>query len=306
MRRKKSANRFSNETESRETEMPSGGMEENGAARSPSFAMSGESDEGEEEMPGGGMPSPKRGKEPASGGQRRASEGQMPRGMPMAEGAQPGAEENGEPQRVLVEMRLPRNLSAAAALQWAARADVDGFQIDSGYTPVPVAPDADRASALAANDEQVVVVRGTVDRSRRAELESQPNVIKVWDDTRIAPFPSAVMGPPEAVEVAEEPAVEIGTVVMPMEGFAACPIGTCDCSPGTAKGTIADVAQYLGVDQIWAAGIRGAGMVVGIVDGGITAVGRPVRPAESGTPKVARIIGGWPAADWGTTGCRLE
>jgi hypothetical protein len=207
MRRKKSANRFSNETESRETEMPSGGMEENGAARSPSFAMSGESDEGEEEMPGGGMSSPKRGKEPASGGRRRASEGQMPRGMPMAEGAQPGAEENGEPQRVLVEMRLPRNLSAAAALQWAARADVDGFQIDSGYTPVPVAPDADRASALAANDEQVVVVRGTVDRSRRAELESQPNVIKVWDDTRIAPFPSAVMGPPETVEVTEESAV---------------------------------------------------------------------------------------------------
>jgi len=301
MRKKKPANRFSHETESRETEMPGGGMEENGAARLASFAMSGESDEGEEEMPAGGMSSPKRGKEPTSGGRRRASEGQMPRGMPMAEGAQPGAEENGEPQRVLVEMRLPRNLSAAAALQWAARADVDGFQIDSGYTPVPVPPDADRASALAANDEQVVVVRGTVDRSRRAELESQPNVIRVWDDTRIAPFPSAVMGPPEAVEVEEEPAVEIGTVVMPMEGFAACPIGTCDCSPGTAKGTIADVAQYLGVDQIWATGIRGAGMVIGIVDGGITAVGRPVRPAESGTPKVARIIGGWPAADWGTT-----
>ena len=63
MRRKKPANRFSHETESRENEheMPGGGMQENGAgAKSPTFAMGGESEEGVEEMPGSGMSGPKR------------------------------------------------------------------------------------------------------------------------------------------------------------------------------------------------------------------------------------------------------
>jgi hypothetical protein len=60
------------------------------------------------------------------------------------------------------------------------------------------------------------------------------------------------------------------------------------------------VAQYRRGPDL-AAGIRGTGVVVGIVDGGITAVGRPVKPGEAGTAKVGRVIGGWPTADWGTT-----
>jgi hypothetical protein len=212
-----------------------------------------------------------------------------------------GSEQEAENERVLVEMRLPRNLNAAAALQWASRADVNGFELDPGYPPVPVSPEPDKAARLAANDEQVVIVRGTVGKQRRAELESQPNVIKVWDDAPIGPFRGSVMQPPGTREAEEEVAVELPSVVSPMEGFGTCPIGTCDCSPTVAKGTIADVAQYLGVDQIWGGGIRGTGIVIGIVDGGITAVGRPVKPAESGTAKVARVIGGWPTADWGTT-----
>lgn len=59
------------------------------------------------------------------------------------------------------------------------------------------------------------------------------------------------------------------------------------------------VATYLGVNQIWAAGFRGAGIVVGIVDGGITAIGRPIKPGE--VAKIPRVIGGYPTADWGTT-----
>jgi hypothetical protein len=89
------------------------------------------------------------------------------------------AEPEGETERVLVEMRLPRNLNAAAALSWAAKVNVPGFQLDTGYAPVPVPAQADYAASLAANDEEVVVVRGTIEKSRRAELEAQPNVIKV-------------------------------------------------------------------------------------------------------------------------------
>jgi hypothetical protein len=76
--------------------------------------------------------------------------------------------------------------------------------------------------------------------------------------------------------------------------MAPCPIGVCDCDPHTAKGTMADVATYLGASDVWAAGFRGTGIVVGVVDGGTLAVGRA-------TPsKVPRVIGGWPTADWGT------
>ena len=182
--------------------------------------------------------------------------------------------------------------------RWPAGVDVPGFELDSGFAPVPVSAHAEQAATLAASNEEVVIVRGTVAPDERAALESQPNVIKVWDDTPIAPFAAPPM-PAEAP--AEEAVSEVGSIVMPMEGFAACPIGTCDCSPGTAKGAIADVASYLGVDQIWASGIRGTGIVVGIVDGGITAVGRPVKAGETGTTKVGRVIGGWPTADWGTT-----
>src|SRR5262249_50371641 len=159
-----------------------------------------------------------------------------------------------------------------SVLQIATGMNIPGFQLDTSYTPVPVNPHPDHEAQLTAVNEEVVVVRGTVEQSKKADLEQQPNVLKVWKDTRISPFASTLMELPQTIESR--------SFVRPMEGFATCPIGTCDCSPGTAKGTITEVAQYLGVDQLWAAGKRGTGIVIGIVDGGITAVGRPVKPGE--------------------------
>jgi len=72
-----------------------------------------------------------------------------------------------------------------------------------------------------------------------------------------------------------------------------CPIGSCDCSPGVAKGDINSVAKKLGVDKIWQKSIKGKGIVIGIVDGGISAKGR----ATSG--ELDRIIGGYPISSWG-------
>ena len=219
---------------------------------------------------------------------------EMPGGGMAAEFEEHGSE------RVLVELRVPARVGAAEALQMAGDVGIQGFELDAAYDPVPVSGHADAGAAPAAADEQVVIVRGTVQPDKRAELEAQPNVIKVWDDTPIAPFvaPAFVEAP---TETADATGVEEQLVVVPMDGFATCPIGTCDCSPETAKGAMADVAAYLGVDQIWAGGIRGSGIVVGVVDGGITAVGRPVKAGETSTAKVGRVIGGYPTADWGTT-----
>jgi serine protease AprX len=207
-------------------------------------------------------------------------------------------------ERVLVELKVPRGtrgLAAAGALSAAEALGVPNLALDTSYDPVPLERRGDTASASAAASEETMIVRATIEPNRRAELEAHPNVVKVWldgplrafDDVaeRIRPYDPA---PPPAAPGGEGHALGL------IEGFAACPIGTCDCTPGTPKGTIADVATYLGTNQIWAAGQKGDGIVVGIVDGGIRAQGRPIKPGESGAT-IGRVIGGWPTASWGTT-----
>ncbi len=245
-------------------EMPAGRMTgDNAALGMPTFDMG-------QSMPGAGM----------SGA---ASGGEMPSGamdQPAGEAATGGGE------RVLVELRVPRG---ERSLALARASSVLGLTIDPDYEPVPMKR-AGRATKGSAAAEDTIVVRATVDASRIAELEANPDVVKVWKDGPIAPF-----GAEDLAELrAEAPAFEV------IEGMAACPIGTCDCSPGSPKGAIADVANYLGVSQIWAAGQKGEGIVVGVVDGGIRAAGRPIKPGEGG-PTLARVIGGWPPVSWGTT-----
>jgi subtilisin family serine protease len=185
-----------------------------------------------------------------------------------------------KPVPVLVEMRVQTGTPGAFALEMAASMDVPAFQLDPDFEAVPMSPSPDQVASLAAAGEEVVIVRGMVEEDKIQELEEQPNVLKVWRDTPIAPF---------AAHQAEE---EEPVHLMPTAPMGPCPIPTCDCNPGTAKGTIADVAQYLGVDHIWARGHRGQGIVIGIVDGGITAAGR----VPGGT--IPRVIDGW-RSDWG-------
>ena len=71
--------------------------------------------------------------------------------------------------------------------------------------------------------------------------------------------------------------------------------------PATAsrqlRGCLLDVAASVGADQLWDDGINGDGVVIGIVDGGILAEGR----MDANLPGlVPRVVGGWPAANWGT------
>lgn len=203
----------------------------------------------------------------------------------MPSGDMNSADSLGAMQKVLVELRVSRTQGVMGASE-NVNASVASFQLDTNYEPVPVGASGDLAASLLAANEETYIIRGEIDERRLQELEAQPNVIKVYKDTPIAAFNP---------EVLEKVTYDL---VKPMDGKGNCPVGTCDCSPTTAKGTIADVAKYFGVDQIWAAGFRGQGIVVGVVDGGITAEGRPVEAFE-GIRRIPNVIGG-PASDWGT------
>ena len=187
--------------------------------------------------------------------------------------------------RVLVEMRVQKGTSATFAHQMAMGMTTGGFTVDPAFAPVPVDAPPQHQAALQGSGHDVVVVRGDVDEDKIGELESHPDVVKVWRDSRIAPF-------------AKRPAMRPRPA--PAAGpMGPCGIPPCDCTFGNpANGNMASVAQYLGVDQIWAAGNRGTGIVIGIVDGGICAIGRTPKVGE--VARVPRVIDG-SLPDWGTT-----
>ena len=173
--------------------------------------------------------------------------------------------------------------------------NVPGLVLDEEFAPVPM---TSGTQGLRGGPE-TYLVRGTVaDEDEMAALQRRPDVAAVWLDTPIAPFETraAARARPATRREADAANVE---VVEDNPSMAPCPIGTCDCSPGTPKGNMTDVANYLGVNLIWSAGFRGAGIVVGVVDSGMTAVGRPVKAGET-TRRIPRVIGGWPTGDWGT------
>ena len=181
---------------------------------------------------------------------------------------------------VLVEVRHHPGGSGSFAMDLARNINSNGFAVDEEYEPISLVMTGDDMGP----QDETYVLRGVVNDEKDIEsLRARPDVEGVWYDSPIAPFPEYADAHPDPVE---------------SPGMAACPIPPCDCAPGTPKGTIADVANYLGVNNIWSAGIRGTGIVVGVLDSGITAQGRPVKPRET-SRRIPRVIGGWPS-DWGT------
>jgi subtilisin family serine protease len=189
-------------------------------------------------------------------------------------------ESGGRTKRVMVEMRVPKDPQKGFAAGMGMSRDVAmkaaGFQIDHDFTPVSV---PSPSGGMGANEDSMIV-RGEIEESKIGELESHPDVIKVWSDSKIAPFDAAVD-------------MEIRPIRLRKEGFGICPLPPCDCEPGEAKGTISDVADYLGVSDIWAEGFKGEGIVVGVVDSGLTA---KKRLRDGG--RIPNVIGG-SKSDWG-------
>ncbi|MCG6962336.1 MAG: S8 family peptidase [Acidobacteria bacterium] len=187
--------------------------------------------------------------------------------------------------RVLVELRVPSGSKGGEVMALARGLDAPSFSLDSSYDAVPVRPTSDQVEEFAARNLEVVVVRGTIDAADIPRLEARPEVIRVWFDAPIAPFGDMS---PRASD----------RVIMPGMSKGPCPIPPCDCTYGNpAIGDIPAVAAYLGADKIWAEGVKGCGIVIGIVDGGIAAQGRPPQPGQ--IPRIPRVSGGWPD-DWGT------
>ncbi|MEC0212515.1 S8 family peptidase [Paenibacillus ehimensis] len=169
-----------------------------------------------------------------------------------------------ELKKVLVEMR--KTDANIVAMKSNDTLEEVGFKFDTTFSPVEMRMPPSRSEALstAENQQQTVVVRGTIPEDKIKELESQPNVVKVYTDAKISLFSTP----------------------------------TTDCNPTTPHGNKADVARYLGVNHLWQDNIKGQGIVVAVCDGGITAEGRPVKPGETAR-RIPRVIGGFPE-DWGT------
>ena len=158
-----------------------------------------------------------------------------------------------------------------------------GIEVDDRYPPLPItAPRAERESLLR-QKLQLVVVRAWVDPRNLDALREQPHVRHVTRAARLEPFARFAPG---LAERAALPRVDCGDGVRPND-------------------TAESVAQHLGVTQIWRAGYTGRGLVVGVVDGGITAHGRPTAfgawSAIPQAPAVGEVVGGWPVDSWGTT-----
>jgi len=138
---------------------------------------------------------------------------------------------------VLVEMAATPGVSAVAAAANVRAIDLSGFETDEEFQPVPLRAGGG-LGLMAAASPTTYIVRGRVqDEAAIEELRRHPATLGVWGDTAIAPFP-------------------IADVQVPAAGPAAgvCPIPPCDCTPTVPHGTIADVANYVGASNLWAAG----------------------------------------------------
>jgi len=136
---------------------------------------------------------------------------------------------------------------AVALLQSSAGIAARGLQILSDVA-VPVSRPGNGGGFGAGGSEQSIVVsaRVTVETKQQLEQSRGQTVVGVYSNARIAPFPSK------------------------------------DCDPTVAKGTVDRVATYLGASDLWDMGYKGKGVVIGIVDGGISNSMRLVRQVVDG------------------------
>ena len=196
----------------------------------------------------------------------------------------------GDANRVPVTIRLRVPLSVRGADVFAliktTWTDAVHVRFDPAYGAVEVRPPRAELDEFRKKEEHLLSVRAVVDPSQIKMLREQRYVDRVSRDVRLEPFER--LG--AFAQVAAAPA----------------PTGRVECATADrADGTAAQVARDLGAPRLWAAGYTGYGIVVGIVDGGITAHSRPTRfggwPAIPQDPATGQVVGGWPPADWGTT-----
>jgi len=171
-------------------------------------------------------------------------------------------------RRVIVEVKKRSTSPPIEAMAKAVRLPerASSFALDERFDPLPARRPVHHYALFGMDvlDEDSVLLRGEIAPDEEWQLRADPDVVAVWSDAPIAPFPSPPAGPTPCPKV--------------------------DCDPSIPKGTIADVVTYLGCDRIWEEGVRGEGIVIGICD---TGVNRRAVPA---------VVDGWTADDdipWG-------
>jgi serine protease AprX len=151
-------------------------------------------------------------------------------------------------RKVLLEIRKPRSILEKELFAFAKREiKMPGITIDTKFVATKVKPDKKLKKELADKDEEVIIIRATIQEGQEEELRRIPKIINIWSDAPIEPFFS-------------------------------------DCDSNVAKGNLSSVASFVGADLLWTEGFRGDGIIIGIVDGGVT---------------LRKVIGGWPS-NWGT------
>lgn len=188
-----------------------------------------------------------------------------------------------EKARVIVECRVQRSASTVGTCLGSPY-----LRGDASFPLTPLLPASSSLQmSLEADQEQIVLVRGSIEPASLDELRTHLCVIDVNFDTKLFPFDGRC-GLPHC----DDWLVDTG-----FQSPTDCPIPPCDCRPTQARGCLLDVAAALGVDQIWQCGFNGDSVVIGIVDGGILAEGR-IDPSRPGL--VPRVAAGWPEENWGT------
>jgi subtilisin family serine protease len=181
-----------------------------------------------------------------------------------------------EQTSVLVELAASRpNAFSAAAGSTATSANramqrIRGrFNVDLSFGAVPLsARSGVGPMAMHASLPETEVIRVMLaNDADYQQLKSTPGVVAVWTDPHVAPFPGV------------------------------------DCNSQTTSTTSAHVADALGATRIWGElGLNGAGVTIGIVDGGVDASLLPPGKVTGGwSPLPANPPGSSPVA-WGGHG----
>lgn len=224
-----------------------------------------------------------------------------------------------------VKTRKSRSGDQIALTMSDSELDLPGFSMDVEFGAVPLDKDAFQpaeqvqnargASVIDSSPPETVIVRGTVDADTEEDLEKakakiarKKDVVHVWDDGLIEMFGCKCgcgNGAQPQAEGADLPGIDeiLGDAPQMDDGgsfhtslgggvqMAGSPCEPTDCAPNVAKGTIGDVARYLGCHRLWDTGVRGQGVAIGIVDTGVDKT------------KVPNVTDGWtpnPAQPWGT------
>ena len=189
---------------------------------------------------------------------------------------------------VTIRLKVPAGMHRAEVFRLVqARYDaIARLDLDREYGAVPVRPPLARLEEFEKDRMQLVTLRAFVDPVQLEMLREQPYVDRVSRDVPVEPFARVA---PAGFAANRPPAAD-----------------RVECATtDKADGTAAQVARDLGATRLWRAGYTGHGIVVGIVDGGITAQNRPIQfggwPAIPQEPATGEVVGGWPEADWGST-----